>query len=366
MPIYMDLHITPGVTARQVAEAHLLDVKIQHHYLCKAMTYWLDEDKGCVFCLIDAPDKESVRQMHEKAHGLIPHQIIEVNIDVVKAFLGRIQDPEGAKQEGNVTVFSDPAFRIIVMVQTTDARLLSYTLGSERAQELLLLNSTIVQEQCMEYGGSPVQHREECLVASFSSPQHAVDCALAIRKKLRHSAPNTGLRIAVHAGVPVDKEDVLFGATIQLGQFLCSIGQAGSVVMSSAVRNLLKDNDGSVDSTQVGVRFLTAGEEKFLQLLRDTLAANWHDAQFDVPHFCRVMSISKSQLYRKCIAAAGVSPNTLLREYRLRQSLGLLRKEDRNVSQTTFDTGFSSPSYFTKCFQKQFGLQPLAYLKARV
>jgi AraC-like DNA-binding protein len=60
-----------------------------------------------------------------------------------------------------------------------------------------------------------------------------------------------------------------------------------------------------------------------------------------------------------------MSPNNLLREYRLLQSLNLLRSEDRNISQTTFDTGFSSPSYFTKCFQKRFGLQPLAYLKTR-
>ena len=90
----MDLHIAPGVTAKKLAEAHILDVKIQHHYCCKAMTYWIDEDKGVVFCLIEAPDKESVSEMHEKSHGLIPNEIIQVNTDVVNAFLGRIKDPE--------------------------------------------------------------------------------------------------------------------------------------------------------------------------------------------------------------------------------------------------------------------------------
>ena len=53
----------------------------------------------------------------------------------------------------------------------------------------------------------------------------------------------------------------------------------------------------------------------------------------------------------------------LLREYRLLQALDLLRNEDRNISQTTFDTGFSSPSYFTKCFKKKFGILPMAYLE---
>jgi AraC-like DNA-binding protein len=78
------------------------------------------------------------------------------------------------------------------------------------------------------------------------------------------------------------------------------------------------------------------------------------------------MSTSKPQLYRKSKATTGMSPNELLREYRLLQALDVLRNEDRNISQTTFDTGFSSPSYFTKCFQKRFGLQPLAYLKSEI
>ncbi len=45
----MDLHIAPGVSAKSVAEAHILDVKIQHHYCCKAMTYWIDEEKALFF-----------------------------------------------------------------------------------------------------------------------------------------------------------------------------------------------------------------------------------------------------------------------------------------------------------------------------
>lgn len=74
------------------------------------------------------------------------------------------------------------------------------------------------------------------------------------------------------------------------------------------------------------------------------------------------MSMSKSKLYRKSTSLTGFSPNSLLREYRLLKSLDLL-KTDRNISQTMFDCGFSSPSYFTKCFQKRFGMQPLNFLK---
>ena len=367
MPIYMDLHIAPGVTSTQVAEAHILDVKIQDRYCCKAMTYWIDEDKGFVFCLIEAPDKESVTRMHEKAHGLVPHEIIQVNTDVVKAFLGRIQDPENAVEnpENNLKVFNDPAFRIILVTKTTDTRLLLHNLGKERMQELLLLYSTIVREQSRSHAGREGYLKEEGFVFSFISSAHAMECALAIQQKLLSAGELIGLRISLHAGVPVMKSDSIFGTTIRFAHYLCNISKANEIMMSSAVRNLYKNNDWSLAVRQNNIRWLTATEENFLEILIETLADYWSDPTFDIADFCRVMSISKPQLYRKCMAVTGMSPNTVLREYRLLQSLNFLRQEDRNVSQTTFDTGFSSPSYFTKCFQKRFGLQPLAYLKTR-
>ena len=363
----MDLHIVPGVTAKEVAEAHILDVKIQHQYCCKAMTYWIDEDKGFVFCLIEAPDKESVSEMHEKAHGLIPHEIIQVNTDVVNAFLGRIKDPEHAiaQPETNLKIFSDPAFRIILVTKTMDARLLQHVLGKERTEELLLLYSTIIREQSKSHGGREVYLREEGFVISFVSASLAMECALAVQKKLLSVANLIGLRIGLHGGIPVTKNDSIFGDTIRFAKFLCSVSKDNQITTSSVVRNLYKDNDWSLAVRQNDIRWLTSAEENFLEVLVDTLDAHWHDPEFDIPDFCRVMSISKPQLYRKTISTTGMSPNSLLREYRLLQSLHLLRSEDRNISQTTFDTGFSSPSYFTKCFQKRFGLQPLAYLKTR-
>ena len=363
----MDLHIAPGVTPKEVAEAHLLDVRIQQQYGCKAMTYWLDEDKGCVFCLIEAPDKESVIAMHEKAHGLIPHEIIQVNTDVVKAFLGRIQDPESAIKlpEADIKIFSDPAFRVILVTKTMDARILQHGLGKERTQELLLLYSTIIRDQSKNYSGREVYLKEEGFVISFASASQAMECALAIQKKLQSAATLIGLRIGLHGGVPVNKCDSIFGTTIRFARFLCYISKDNQVTTSAIVRNMYKDNDWSLTVRQNDIRWLTFAEEAFLETLIDTLDTHWHDPEFDIPDFCRVMSISKPQLYRKSIAVTGMSPNSLLREYRLLQSLDLLRNEERNISQTTFDSGFNSPSYFTKCFQKRFGLQPLTYLRTK-
>lgn len=366
MPLFMDLHIVPGVTAREVAEAHVLDVKIQDVYCCKAMTYWLDEDKGCVFCLIEAPDKEAVREMHAKAHGLIPNDIIPVNPEVVKAFLGRIHDPETIQPpDTNLKVFADPAFRIILLTKTLDSRLLQNVHGRERAQELLLLYSTIVREQTRVFNGSEVYSREEGFVISFASHRHALECALAIQKQLGKAAELLQLSLVLHAGDPVEKGESIFGATIQFAQFLSSFSRPGQVTLSALVRDQFKDNDWNLAVGNGDTRSLSTSEQAFLLALAETLVANWQNPEFDVLDFCDVMSVSKSQLYRKCVSITGMSPNSIVREFRLLRSLELLRKEDRNISQTTFDTGFSSPSYFTKCFQKRFSIQPMAYLRTR-
>jgi AraC-like DNA-binding protein len=368
MPIFMDLHNVPGVTPKEVAEAHSLDMKIQDEFCCRAMTYWIDQDKGSVFCLIEAPDKEAVSEMHKKAHGLIPNEIIEVDTNIVKAFLGRINDPDTfVKNETQpaLKVFDDPAFRTILVTKTIDVRLLQHSLGKEKAQNLTLLYNTVMREQLKFHDGSEVALKDDGFIVSFVSVDQAVACALAIQKRLQLAAEMIGLRIGLHAGVPVDKHNMIFGNTLQLAKHLCSIGNDNEIVMSSVVRSLYKDHERNFTSDHK-VRWITLPEENFLEMLNNTLDQHWDDPQFSVMDFCSIMSISKPQLYRKIKSTTGLSPNSLLREYRLLRSLDLLRNEDRNIMQTTFDTGFSSPSYFTKCFQKRFGIQPLTYLKARI
>jgi AraC-like DNA-binding protein len=74
------------------------------------------------------------------------------------------------------------------------------------------------------------------------------------------------------------------------------------------------------------------------------------------------MAMSKSQLYRKTISLTGLSPNILIKEYRLEKAKELMRRQRYTISQITFDSGFTSPSYFTKCFKKKYGLLPMTYL----
>ena len=79
MPLFIDVHnIKGGVTAKDVAEAHMKDLQEQGKHGVKYMRYWVDEKAGKIFCLVEAPNKEAAHITHKNAHGLVADEIYEV------------------------------------------------------------------------------------------------------------------------------------------------------------------------------------------------------------------------------------------------------------------------------------------------
>jgi uncharacterized protein DUF4242 len=78
VPTYLDIHDLPGVKADDVVGAHQADVRIQDHYGVNYRHYWVDEEGGKVFCLVDAPDRDTAARVHREAHGLEAQSIFQV------------------------------------------------------------------------------------------------------------------------------------------------------------------------------------------------------------------------------------------------------------------------------------------------
>ncbi len=79
MPLFMDIHHhVDGLTGQAVAGAHARDLEVQGQYGVNYLKYWYDEGTGKVFCLVEAPDKETAERVHREAHGLVADEIIEV------------------------------------------------------------------------------------------------------------------------------------------------------------------------------------------------------------------------------------------------------------------------------------------------
>jgi hypothetical protein len=74
----MDVHNIPGASADDVAKAHMADLQTQRKYDVRYLRYWVDEEHGKVFCLVEAPSADVAHTVHREAHGLVADEIYPV------------------------------------------------------------------------------------------------------------------------------------------------------------------------------------------------------------------------------------------------------------------------------------------------
>jgi class 3 adenylate cyclase len=246
MPIYMDRHDTEGLTAREVADAHQKDLEIQDKHGCKAITYWVDEARGTVFCLIEAKQKQAVKNMHREAHGDVPNKVIEVDPDTVNAFLGRVEDPPmPAKPVDSISEVPvvDSAFRTIMFTDMEGSTSITTSLGDEKAMELLHAHNAIIRDAIKNHGGSEVKHTGDGFMISFGSTSRAVECAISIQRGFASYNKNDPIttihvRIGLSAGEPVTEGQDLFGSTVQLAARICDHAEPDQILVTRVIQNL--------------------------------------------------------------------------------------------------------------------------------
>ena len=125
-----------------------------------------------------------------------------------------------------------------------------------------------------------------------------------------------------------------------------------------ANRKLMKIVFGN-DAQQVPtVPVAQSAESQFVEKFRTIIQANLGNSELNVVTISHEMGISRAQLYRKIKSITGISPNDIVREARMRRADRLLETTDKSVSEIAYEVGFSSPSYFTKCYREFFGRTP--------
>lgn len=97
--------------------------------------------------------------------------------------------------------------------------------------------------------------------------------------------------------------------------------------------------------------------DPFLARLYEEINAKLDDAELGVDYLCKVMAMSRSTLNRKLKSLLNISTNDLIRQYRLQKASGLIAA-GLDIASAAYQTGFSSPSYFSQCFKEQYGLSP--------
>lgn len=101
-----------------------------------------------------------------------------------------------------------------------------------------------------------------------------------------------------------------------------------------------------------------SAESQFVEKFRTIIQGNLGNSDLNVETISHEMGISRAQLYRKVKSITGISPNDIIREARMKRADRLLETTDKSVSEIAYEVGFSSPSYFTKCYREFFGRTP--------
>ena len=101
-------------------------------------------------------------------------------------------------------------------------------------------------------------------------------------------------------------------------------------------------------------------DERFVEQLQKTIEQHMDDSDFNVEALSEELSMSRAQLFRKTKTLMGVSPVELIRHIRLRKAKQMLLNTDMTIQQVAYSVGFTSPSYFSKCYRELFGSLPTA------
>jgi signal transduction histidine kinase/DNA-binding response OmpR family regulator len=106
---------------------------------------------------------------------------------------------------------------------------------------------------------------------------------------------------------------------------------------------------------------ITSVQQKFLEKMKEVIEKNIDNHSFSVDDLGVAVGMSRSQIHRKLKAITDQSATTFIRNYRLFRSLILLKKDAGNITEIAYQVGFSSQTYFSKCFQELFNVSPSDY-----
>jgi TolB-like protein/AraC-like DNA-binding protein len=98
--------------------------------------------------------------------------------------------------------------------------------------------------------------------------------------------------------------------------------------------------------------------DRFIHKLNEIIESNIQNERFGSSELANEMGMSRSNLHRKLISITKLSTSQYLRQYRLKKAMEMLRQSSLSISEVAYQTGFSSPSYFTKCFHDYYGYVP--------
>ncbi len=131
------------------------------------------------------------------------------------------------------------------------------------------------------------------------------------------------------------------------------------------MRRLLQSKFSHTPLEPIGKIATTQVDNEFLEKMNQVIEENLDNPELNVMFLAGKLGMSRSSLFNKIRGLADVTPNEMIQLVRLKKAARLLKEGHYRVSEVSYMVGFSSPSYFAKCFQKQFGMKPMDFMEMK-
>jgi len=235
-----------------------------------------------------------------------------------------------------------------------------------------------------QYHGKVIQSDGQTFIATFEGPSKAVNCGLG----LIETAKGLGAQIVLCVHIkeaPIDEASSLSRETGLIIDSILAQAIPNQILVSQTVKYLLSGaglnffqnktvfdsnsgesiilysvEDESKLDTQLSkpLQLQLPQNDSFLENVLQHIDNHISDELFSVEVLCTELGISERQLQRKLKAITNKSPIQLISSVRLHRAKELLLESEYNIAEIAFQPGFSNPSYFSKCFKKEFGISP--------
>lgn len=322
---------------------------------------------------------------------------IDVKIEEGRFIATRIKDAKFVEFEGNDHLFWVGNTEEIL--HQMKAFILQTKPGSNYQKQLVTIvvarvlttdtinnsRQDLIGQFVAQYRGKIIHYNQEYFTAMFEGPSKAVHCSIDLVDAIQ--GLNSQLAVAIHIRECEAGENYTVNEeTDEIGRLILAQANPNQILITQTCKHLLSGagllfkqhstvfEGASTESTSLFAvtdhlhaegphRTTLPQNDSFLENVLQTIDTHLSSDIFGVEMLCKEMGISERQLQRKLKAITNKSPNQLISSVRLHRAKELLLGYQDNIAEIAFQTGFSNPSYFSKCFKKEFGLSPSALLQ---
>ena len=131
-----------------------------------------------------------------------------------------------------------------------------------------------------------------------------------------------------------------------------------------SIRGLLQEQYSKMPLVSLNSVASNPDDKEFLDKLNNIIEENFSNPDLNVDFLAQSLFVSRSGLFAKIKALVDVTPNELIQIVRLKKAASLLLLNQYKINEVCYMVGFNNPSYFSKCFQKQFGVLPSDFISS--